>query len=267
MNLRIPPWIFLGLLWFAFVPMQAAQHPAANPSAAAQHPASQARPMATPRNPQVERAKTLMAEKRFKEAIKAYEGLLKRDRKNAVYLNMVGIAYLNLNNSGKAKKYFKRAAKADKTYVSAVNNLGMVYYHQKNYRRAIKEYLKAEAIDPYQAGVHANLAFAYYNSKKYELASIEFLKTLEINPLAFEQNNRTGTMTQDRSVANHGLFFFTMARVYARKGDAVHCAEYLRKSLDEGYKDVSKAAADPAFKTVLNDPGVQSVLAQTIPAG
>ena len=62
-------------------------------------------------------------------------------------------------------------------------------------------------------------------------------------------------MVQDRSVSNHGLFFFTMAKVYAQKKDAAHCAEYLRKSLDEGYKDIGKAKTDPAFKDVINDPG------------
>ncbi len=70
---------------------------------------------------------------------------------------------------------------------------------------------------------------------------------------------------QDRTVNNHGRFFFTMARVYAQKGDAAHCAEYLRKSLDEGYKDVAKAATDPAFKDVVNDPAVQDVLVRAAP--
>jgi hypothetical protein len=67
-------------------------------------------------------------------------------------------------------------------------------------------------------------------------------------------------MVQDRSVTNHGLFFFTMAKVYAQKKDAEHCAEYLRKSLDEGYKDVGKARTDPAFKDVINEPVVQAVM-------
>ena len=73
-------------------------------------------------------------------------------------------------------------------------------------------------------------------------------------------------MVQDRSVSNHGLFFFTMAKVYAEKRDAVHCAEYLRKSLDEGYKDVGKAATDPAFKNVIDDPAMQDVLLRIAPS-
>ena len=122
------------------------------------------------------------------------------------------------------------------------------------------------AIDPNQAGTHSNLGFAYYNSNKYPEAAAEFQKALELDPNIFERNDRVGTMVQDRSVTNHGLFFFTMAKVYAQKGDAAHCAEYLRKSLDEGYKDVGKAATDPAFKDVINDPVVQEVMARVAPA-
>jgi len=177
-----------------------------------------------------------------------------------VTLSPVMGAYLNMANYGQSKKYFERAAKADKTYPSAVNNLGMVYYQQKNYRRAIGEYQKAVAIDPGQSGTHANLGYAYYKTKKYAEAAAEFHKALEIDPHTFEHNERVGTMMQDRSVENHGLFFFMMAKEYAQIGDAEHCADYLRKSLDEGYKDVAKAKTDPAFKKVLDDPTVQGVL-------
>jgi tetratricopeptide (TPR) repeat protein len=209
---------------------------------------------------QVERAKVQMAEKRFDAAIQTYQDLLKADPKNASYMNMMGIASLDLGKYELAKKYFLRASKADKKNSNAVNNLGMVYYHQRDFRRAIREYQRAISIDPGQAGPHANLGFAYYNSNKFPEAAIEFQKALEIEPSIFERSDKVGTSVQDRTVSNHGLFFFTMARVYAQKRDAEHCAEYLRKSLDEGYKDVGKAATDPAFKDVVDDPVVQAVL-------
>jgi tetratricopeptide (TPR) repeat protein len=215
---------------------------------------------------QEERAKVQLAEKRYEAAIQSYQELLKGDPKNALFMNMIGIAYLDLSNYDQAKKYFARASKADKKYSSAVNNLGMVYYHQKNFRSAIRQYQRAVAIDPNQAGTHSNLGFAYYNSNKFVEAATEFQKALDLDPTIFERNDRAGSMVQDRSVSNHGLFFFTMAKVYAQKGDAAHCAEYLRKSLDEGYKDVGKAATDPAFKDVINDPVVQDVLLRIVPA-
>jgi tetratricopeptide (TPR) repeat protein len=262
MNVKLLTWVALVFPIFAVTPRLYAQQPATN-SPASGSPSSagtEVRPALSARETEIERAKIFMAEKRYDAGIHAYEDLLKSEPKNAVFMNMIGIAYLNVANYGQAKKYFERAAKADKTYPSAVNNLGMVYYQQKNYRRAIREYQRAVAIDTSQSGTHANLGYAYYKTKKYAEAAAEFHKALEIDPRTFEHNERVGTMMQDRSVENHGLFFFMMAKEYAQMGDAEHCADYLRKSLDEGYKDVVKAKTDPAFKKVLDDPTVQGVL-------
>jgi tetratricopeptide (TPR) repeat protein len=244
-------WIFLSLFLIAAAPNLSAQQ--STPAAL------------TPKQLQEERAKVQMAEKRYEAAIESYLDLLKTDPKNAIYMNMIGIAYLDVNNYEQAKKFFARSSKADRKYSSAVNNLGMVYYHQKNFRGAIREYVRAVKIDPDQAGTHSNLGFAYYNTNKFPEAAAEFQKALELDPSIFERNDRAGAMVQDRSVINHGQFFFMMAKVYAQKGDATHCAEYLRKSLDEGYKEVGKAVTDPAFKDVINDPVVQDVLLRITP--
>jgi tetratricopeptide (TPR) repeat protein len=258
MNAKLPLHLILGLI--LGLPSLAAV-----PRLAAQQPQPDTSPPPSPRDPLTERATIFMAEKRYEAAIQTYQDLLKNDPKNALFLNMTGIAYLNLSNYDQAKKYFQRSSKADKKYLSAVNNLGMVWYYQKNYRRAIREYKRAAALDTTQAGPHANLGFAYYNTNKYPEAASEFQKALELDPHVFEHNERVGTMMQDRTVTNHGLFFFTMARIYAQKGDVEHCAEYLRKSLDEGYKDIKKVKTDPAFKDILKDPVVQPVLVLIFP--
>jgi tetratricopeptide (TPR) repeat protein len=268
MNWKPPYWIFLSFFLIAPTPRLSAQQPAPDQPANAvpSQPITVGPAPLGPKEMQEERAKIQIAEKRYEAAIQSYQDLLKADPKNAIFMNMIGIAYLDLSNYSQARKYFLRASKADKKYSSAVNNLGMVYYHQKDFRRAIREYQRAVVIEPGLAGTHANLGFAYYNTNKFPEAAIEFQKAIELDPRIFERNDRVGTMVQDRSVSNHGLFFFTMAKVYAQKGDAEHCAEYLRKSLDEGYKDIGKATTDPAFKDVINDPVVQAVLVRVVPA-
>jgi tetratricopeptide (TPR) repeat protein len=261
MNAKLPLSIVFGLLVTACAaPGLNAQQPGPDSSSQANPSTVENPPALSPREVQVERAKILMAEKRYENVIQVYQDLLKTEPKNAVYLNMTGIAYLNLSKFDQAKKFFERAAKADRKYPSAVNNLGMVWYEQKNYRRAIREYQRAVAIDPRQAGTHANLGFAYYKTKKYAEAAAQFHQALLIDPHAFDHNERVGTMAQDRSVENHGMFFYMMAREYARMGDAAHCADLLRKSFDEGYKDVVKARTDPDFKKVIDDPAVQAVI-------
>ncbi len=252
MKWKSPYWIFLGLFLFAAIhPLERATNPRPLRSAPKKcrksGPKSKWRKSATRRPFSVSGfIEGRSEERRFHEH--------DRDR-------LPGPVQLR-----PGQKVLSRAAKADKKYSSAVNNLGMVYYHQKNFRAAIREYKRAVAIDPDQAGTHSNLGFAYYNTNKYPEAAAEFQRAIEIDPSIFERNDRVGAMVQDRSVSNHGLFFFTMAKVYAQKRDAAHCAEYLRKSLDEGYKDIGKAATDPAFKDVINDPVVQAVLVRVVPA-
>jgi tetratricopeptide (TPR) repeat protein len=268
MNVRLLAWATLFPLIFAVTQEWNAQQPAANlPVEPPQtQPDTDLQPELSPRDMAIERAKILMVEKQYEAGIHACEEILKAEPKNAFVLNMTGIAYLNMSNILQAKKYFERSIKADKKYASAVNNLGIVSYQQKNYRRAIQEYRRAAAIDPGLAGAHVNLGYAYYRTKKYSEAALEFRKALQLDPHAFEHNERVGTLAQDRTVENHGLFFFILAREYAQLGDAKHCADYLRRSLDEGYKDVRKAKTDPAFKNVLDDPTVQNVFSLMTPA-
>ena len=234
--------------------------PSASPSAGStQEPLS-------PKDMQVERAKIYMATKRYEQAIETYQQLSKSEPRNAQYLNMIGIAYLNLTNLNQAQKYFERAVKVDKKYFSALNNLGMVWYEQRNYRRAIREYQRAVVIAPTEASVYANLGYAYYHSKKDVDAGDAFRKALQLDPHVFEHTSGgVGSLVQDRTVADHGHFFFIMAREYAQLGDAEHCAEYLRKSADEGYKDVVKAKTDPAFAKVVNDPAIQDFFLRISP--
>jgi len=270
MNAKLRTAMIFILLWSFAAPRLRAQQPGSNDASSGkvspEKSSSIQSPLLSERDVEEQRARILMAEKRYDAGIQVYQGLLKSDPKNAIYLNMIGIAYLNMSNFNEAKKFFARSAKADKKYSSAVNNLGMVYYEQKDYRHAIRQYKKAALIDPNQAGSHANLGFAYYKMKKYPESAAEFHKALEIDPHSLDRNERVGTMVQDRSVENHGMFFYMMAREYARMGDAAHCADYLRKSFDEGYKDVVKAQTDPGFKKVVNDPAVQAILLPLLPA-
>jgi tetratricopeptide (TPR) repeat protein len=268
MKRKFPLWIFSAIVLFAAPFYLRAQQ--GTPSQAAGNPPAQygntSQSTLSPKALQEERAKVQLAEKRYDAAIQSYQDLLRADPKNAGFMNMIGIAYLDLSNFDQARRYFLRASRADKKNSSAVNNLGMVYYHQKDFKRAIREYQRAVTIDPSAAGAHTNLGFAYYNTNKFPEAAAEFQKAIEIDPAIFERNDRSGNTMQDRSVSNHGLFFFTMAKVYAQKKDAAHCADYLRKSLDEGYKGVAKAATDPAFKDVIDDPAVQAVMLRAVPA-
>ena len=116
MNWKPPRRFYFGFFFFAATIPLAIVPFAANPAPRASEPqsASTATTQLGPKEMLEEKAKVLMAEKRYDAAIQSYQDLLKIDPKNAPAMNMIGIAYLDLSNYDEAKRYFLRSEKADK---------------------------------------------------------------------------------------------------------------------------------------------------------
>ena len=251
---------FMLLLVFA----GGAPLPAA-PQESSQEPPVQ--PPKTPREIAELRADIMMARKQYSEAIEAYEALLKKEPKNAELLNKVGVGYSNLTKLDKAKKYYERAIKADKKYASALNNLGTVHFYQKRFKRAIKVYDRAIAVNPYSATFHSNAGHAWFADKKYPQAIASWSRAIEIDPQVFEHRGSAGgTVLQTSSVEQRSLFYFYMAKTYASLSNAERCAHFLKRAIDEGYKNVAAIEKDPAFASVINDPLVKEALQTPPPA-
>ena len=193
-----------------------------------------------------------MVRKNYREAIAYYEKALKAlEPKAAVLENKMGIAYHQQLQFGTAKKYYQRAIKANRTYGEAINNLGTVYYGQRKYKSAIKQYKKALGVKPNDAYIHSNLGTAYFARKKYDQAQAAYLKALELDPEVFERRSTFGVMLHERSVQDRALFDYFLARTYAAGGALDRALLYLRKALEEGFKDHHKIAGDPAFAELI----------------
>lgn len=218
------------------------------------------------RAPDEQQADLYMARKQYSEATAVYLKLLAKDPKNASLLNKTGIAYLQQARLEMAKRYFERATKADRKFANAFNNLGTVYYERKDYTRAVKNYKKAIERNPQLPAVHSNLGFAYFALRKYEEAMESFRHALELDPEVFSQTNASGSLLQDRSVGDKGLFYFLMAKSYARVRNVERCAQYLRKARDEKYAGLDSAKTDPAFAAVMQDPVIMEILQIPPPA-
>ena len=216
----------------------------------------------TPRGKEELHARILMATKQYPEALKAYAQLAAENPRNSAYPNFAGIALMQIGDLMAARKYFERATKINKKFAAAYNNIGAIYFAQKQYGKAIRQYEKALSMEAQTAGFYSNLGYAYFGEKRYPEAFKSFQKAMALDPNTFQQNDRNGALMQYRSVADHGLFDFMLAKSYAQMGDAGHCAMYLRRAIDEGYKEVASARKDPAFVKVLADPDVKTVLDQ-----
>jgi tetratricopeptide (TPR) repeat protein len=224
-------------------------------------PAAAQEPVRTPRQEAELRADLLMARKEYADAVVEYEKLVKAEPRNAVLLNKLGVAYQLQTKLDPARKYYERATKADRNFANAYNNLGTVYYQRKNYKKAVPQYIKAVQTDPQMSVAYSNLGYAYFHLKKYEEAMDAFRRAITLDPEIFERSSRGGSLLQDRTVmADRGLFNFFLAKSFAVQGDALQCARYLKRAIDEGYANVLSARTDAAFKPVLRDPTVRELL-------
>ncbi|MBZ2185256.1 MAG: tetratricopeptide repeat protein [Bryobacter sp.] len=198
-----------------------------------------------------------MARKMYREAVEMY-GKMPSD--SHVSWNKMGIAYHQLGQLGLARKSYERSMKLSPKYAEAINNLGTVAYAQKNYRRATNYYRKALVIAPESASMHSNLGTALFARKKYEAAILEYQKALELDPNVFEHRGSQGTVLQERSVEERAKFHYELAKVYAKTGQGERALQYLRKALEEGYKDREKIAGEAAFAELKENPEFQAIL-------
>ncbi len=224
--------------------------PAQNASDAA--PPAVVRPQLTPE----QRGDIFMARKMYREAIETY----RESPETALLANKIGIAYHQLTDLNMAARYYQRAIKLNPKFSQAINNLGTIYYSRQSYRRAIGQYKKVLRISPDSASTLANLGSAYLARKQYELASENYQKALAIDPGIFEHHSGVGTIVRDQAVGDRPMFFFYLARSYAKAGMKDQALSYIRKSLEEGFKERKKFIEDPEFAGLQKDPEFQKIM-------
>ena len=256
---------------------QPAEPRSTTPDASAPAPS---RPATDPLTPE-KRADMYMARKLYREAIETFRKVeeelrarlpARRPRKDdgsyqqtaqrlAVILNKIGIAYHQLHELDTARKYYEQAVRLNPQYAEAINNIGTVYYAQKSYRRAISQYRKALKISPNSASIYSNLGTAYFARKNYKEASIAYAKALELDPDVFEHRSSFGVLLQERSVEERARFHYHLAKVYAQAGMNERALLYIRKALEEGFKERRRFLEEPEFAALQELPEFKELMA------
>jgi tetratricopeptide (TPR) repeat protein len=210
-----------------------------------------------------QRGDLMMARKMFREAIDIYRKGLSQPS-NWILHNKIGIAYHHLLDFKSAKKNYEEALKKNRKYGEAQNNLGALYYAQKNYRRSIQEYQKALKLNPYSATIYSNLGTAHYARKQYELALKMYKEALALDPMVFEQRGTTGSILQERSVEEQAKFHYYLAKSYALAGMPEYALRYIRRCLEEGFKERNKFLEEPEFASLKEMPEFQQLMTMEI---
>lgn len=217
-----------------------------------------------------ERGDELRGEKAFLDAQDYFEAALKKvsgkDPFAAVLHNKIGITQLQLTRYAEASKSFRKAIKIDKTYAKAYNNLAVVYYHDKKYGHAIKYYKRAIAIESDNASYYSNLGSVYFSQNDIPKAVAQYAKALELDPDIFERRSSVGIVAQMSSPEDRAQFSYLMAKMYAQMGQFDRSLLYLRRAMEEGYKDIGNVYQDEEFAKLRKDQRFVALMAQPPPA-
>jgi len=204
------------------------------------------------------RGDIMMARKMFREAIDFYKPGAET---SAVLANKTGIAYHQLQDLNNAEKYYRRAIKLNSKYPEAINNLGTVYYAKKSYRRAVNQYRNALRITPNSASVLSNLGTAYFARKQYDEAMKIYAQAVAIDPEIFDTHSSQGVMVQERTIEERAGYFYILAKTCAKAGMTDRTLQYMRKALENGFKDKDKFKAEPEFASLQDNMEFQEILA------
>ncbi len=194
-----------------------------------------------------QRGDIFMARKMYREAIEQYQ----EAPQTAAVLNKTGIAYHQLLQIDTAKKFYQRSIRLKPDYPDVVNNLGTVYYEKKSYRKAISQYRKALKLDPDSASIYSNLGTAYFARKQYKEAAGAYDQAIKLDPEIFEHRGGFGaSMVQDQKVDERAKFHYFLAKTFAQRGMNEKALLYIRRSLEEGFKERKKYLEEPEFAAI-----------------
>jgi tetratricopeptide (TPR) repeat protein len=196
----------------------------------------------------------LRTQKAQADALDYYRAALEKTPKKerSVLYNKCGITELQLSRFEDAQKDFINSIKRDKQNSEAINNLGVTYFFRGNYKKAITIYKKAIDLNPGSAAFHSNLGRAYFAHKEYDTAGQEYARALDLDPDIFTRESPGGVIA--RMPQEKGLLSFVLAKLLAAHGKIDESILYLRRAMDEGYKEFDKIYTEPEFAKVIKDP-------------
>ena len=77
----------------------------------------------------------------------------------------------------------------------------------------------------------------------------------------FERRNTQGVLIQQQTVEERAKYHYSLAQLYAKTGQSDRALLYIRKALEEGYKQRNKIRSDPAFAALKDLPEFKELLA------
>lgn len=201
-------------------------------------------------------------QKDYAQAIEYLQAAIRREPKNEMLYNKLGMAEWKRGDNRSARAEFLRATKLNSKYADAFNNIGALDYTQKNTRSAVKYFKKAVSLDESRATFHVNLGAAWFAQNKVDRALTEYTRALELDPQVLVNSMLAGVAAQIASPEERARYAYMLAKIYARRGDVEDCLRCLRKAKEEGYRELANVYKDQEFASLRNDVRLSEVVPQ-----
>ena len=84
---------------------------------------------------------------------------------------------------------------------------------------------------------------------------------MELDPDIFERTSHGGVLAQLPSPEDQARYDYVLAKLYARTGVPDRSLHYLKKAMEEGYKNIKDVYKDNEFSTLRKDPRFAELMA------
>ena len=204
---------------------------------------------------QEQRADVYMARKSYSDAADYYYRALKQSGfKDPVVWNKLGIAFQEQAKFRSARQAYANSVRVDKNFAEGWNNMATVYYMEKKYSKSVKYYQQAIELKGDDAAFHLNLGTSYFHLKKYDLAVQEYRTALGLDPNVVSEDSLTGTIIHAGASDMDVEYYFFMAKAFASVGNVEEAVHYLRRALEDGFKNTKRIDEDPDLKKISQHP-------------
>ncbi len=219
----------------------------------------------------------MMATGNYDAAIKNYlEALRLNPYQEGVHFNL-GNAYFQKGNTRKAIEHYQRAIDLRPDYPDAVNNLEKAATAQKNTEQLISRIQQALGGDPTNPLLLTRLGDLFRQQSEYDQAISQYEKALSAH--ANDINAYNGlvlTYSEKKDYTNaidillkmkhlqpdNPDIYYNLACIYAKRNMTDDAVNWLKKSIDKGFRNLGLIKKDPDLENIRNTPFVNALLKQ-----
>lgn len=162
----------------------------------------------------------------FDKARQEYQKVTELEPDNVTGWDNLGDAFERMGQYAQSIPAYQKSIQLDPTW-SAYSNLGNIYFLMKKYPDSVDAFEKAVQLGPNQEMAVGNLADAYRLSGQKDKASAAYDKAIALAYQELQVNPR------DTSAMG------SLSLYYAKKGDATHSLDFIRRARDIDKKDVT----------------------------